>query len=82
MNKGSKIKNYILYIYHSGVGIIFHRNINRGHANVYRTLGLHEATTSGLCLSKQQRERIAWVEKDNGEYTGKHLLYEWTKLYA
>jgi hypothetical protein len=28
------------------------------------------------------RERIAWVEKDNGEYTGKHLLYEWTKLYA
>jgi hypothetical protein len=71
MTKGSKTKEYTSFFYYNGVGTIFHRNVDWGHANLELQVYL---SSSG--------ERIVGVERENGEYTWRRVLRKWREKCA
>jgi hypothetical protein len=85
MTEGSKTKEYTSFFYRSGVGTIFHRNVNWGHANlklqVFKVFMKQPLLLASVYLSSSG-ERTTGVERKNGEYTWRRVLRKWREKYA
>jgi hypothetical protein len=78
MTRGSKTKDYPSLFNRSGVGSIFHRSIDWGHANLELQVISMQLLLASVYLSSSG-ERTAGVERENGEYTWRCVLRKWRK---
>jgi hypothetical protein len=85
MTKGSKTKEYTSFFYYNGVGTIFHRNVDWGHANlelqVFKVFMNQPLLLASIYLSSSG-ERIVGVEREYGEYTWRRVLRKWREKCA